>query len=64
MKKKRPWIQALAVVLALLMGAPQGVAAQGGGGDKPFKQEELDQLLAPVALYPDSLLSQIFMAST
>ena len=27
-------------------------------------QQELDQMLAPVALYPDSLLSQIFMAST
>ena len=27
-------------------------------------QEELDQMLAPVALYPDSLLAQILMAST
>ena len=27
-------------------------------------QEELDQLLAPIALYPDALLSQILMAST
>src|SRR2546425_4495101 len=27
-------------------------------------QQELDQMLAPIALYPDSLLSQIFMAST
>src|SRR5262245_6597550 len=30
----------------------------------PLKAEELEQLLAPLALYPDSLLSQIFMAST
>ncbi|MGE5161614.1 MAG: DUF3300 domain-containing protein [Betaproteobacteria bacterium] len=29
-----------------------------------FKTEELDQMLAPIALYPDSLLSQILMAST
>ena len=29
-----------------------------------FKQEELDQILAPIALYPDSLLSQVLMAST
>lgn len=28
------------------------------------KQAKLDQLMAPVALYPDSLLSQILMAST
>jgi hypothetical protein len=33
-------------------------------GSSAFKQEELDQLLAPIALYPDSLLAQIFMAST
>ena len=33
--------------------------------EKPLlQQEELEQMLAPIALYPDSLLSQIFMAST
>ncbi len=31
---------------------------------KAFSQEELDQLLAPVALYPDALLAQVLMAST
>lgn len=30
---------------------------------KTFKPEELDQMLAPIALYPDSLLSQILMAA-
>jgi uncharacterized protein DUF3300 len=29
-----------------------------------FTQQELDQMLSPIALYPDSLLSQILMAST
>src|SRR5690242_10265488 len=29
-----------------------------------FTQQELDQMLAPLALYPDSLLSQILMAAT
>ncbi len=29
-----------------------------------FTQQELDQMLAPIALYPDQLLSQILMAST
>ena len=29
-----------------------------------FSQQALDQMLAPIALYPDSLLSQILMAST
>src|SRR5262245_3864633 len=31
---------------------------------KPFKPEELDQLVAPIALHPDSLVAQILMAST
>ena len=31
---------------------------------KTFSQQELDQILAPIALYPDALLAQIFMAST
>src|SRR5215510_2643860 len=29
-----------------------------------FKPEELDQLVAPIALHPESLLAQILMAST
>jgi hypothetical protein len=29
-----------------------------------FSQQDLDQMLAPIALYPDSLLSQILMAAT
>jgi uncharacterized membrane protein YgcG len=29
-----------------------------------FKDEELDQMLAPIALYPDSLLAQVLMATT
>jgi len=34
------------------------------GQTAPPAPEQLDQLLAPVALYPDSLLSQITTAST
>jgi hypothetical protein len=30
----------------------------------PFKPEELEQIVAPIALYPDSLLAQVMMAST
>jgi Protein of unknown function (DUF3300) len=29
-----------------------------------FKTEELDQIVAPIALYPDELLAQVLMAST
>src|SRR5215218_4622404 len=33
-------------------------------GKKTFTQKDLDELLAPIALYPDALLSQVLMAST
>jgi hypothetical protein len=33
-------------------------------GSEPLEQAKLDQLLAPIALYPDSLLSQILVAAT
>jgi hypothetical protein len=32
--------------------------------DPVFTQEQLDQMLAPIALYPDPLLAQVLMAST
>jgi len=54
---------ALVLVLVVMTAVPQGTFGQQA--DQPvFKQEELDQILAPIALYPDSLLAQIFMAST
>lgn len=42
--------------------APQAdtVAAK----DPVFTREQLDQMLAPIALYPDALLAQVLMAST
>ena len=43
--------------------APTG-AAQGQGETKTFTKEELEQLLAPIALYPDELFAQVLMAST
>ncbi|MFG0379496.1 DUF3300 domain-containing protein [Pseudomonas sp. zbq_18] len=33
-------------------------------GEAVFSTEELDQMLAPLALYPDSLLAQVLMAAT
>jgi hypothetical protein len=55
------WLLAL-FVLFLSIGSQVAVAANA---DVPvFKDEELDQMLAPIALYPDSLLSQVLMAST
>jgi hypothetical protein len=64
MKIRKPLTKVLALSLAFLLVLPQALVAQSESKEKPFKQEELDQLLAPIALYPDSLLAQIFMAST
>ena len=39
-------------------------AASAAPAAKPFKQEELASLVAPIALYPDQVIAQILMAST
>src|ERR1700752_3256248 len=46
--------------LALVLTGPVAVAQERPA----FSDQELDQMLAPISLYPDSLLSQILMAST
>ncbi len=51
-------------LMVLLLAAPCGLMAQEAGGEQGLKPEQLDQLLAPIALYPDSLLTQALMAST
>ena len=38
--------------------------ATPAGAEQGFTQAELDQMLAPVALYPDALLSQVLIAAT
>lgn len=37
---------------------------QAADADSPFSADQLEQLVAPIALYPDSLVAQILMAST
>ncbi len=54
----------LVSLIAVALIAMAGVVQAQDKQPKPFPQEQLDQLLAPVALYPDSLLTQILMAST
>ena len=65
-----------AFALAFLAGGPLALAqnTQPAAAPAPaqattpeqklYKSEQLDQMLAPVALYPDSVLSQLLMAST
>ena len=68
MKSKRGMCARLLLwLLVLLLAAPPGgIMAQGkeSGGQTIFRQEELDQMLAPIALYPDELLVQVLMAAT
>lgn len=44
---------------------PQGYGSQGINGDQPpLSAQDLDQLVAPIALYPDALVAQVLTAST
>ncbi len=54
-------LTSLLILLLVLQGISPLLSAQAAAPPAP---EELDQLLAPVALYPDALLSQITTAST
>jgi hypothetical protein len=67
------WGRTIAVAVLIGAGLPcagqdaaqQAAAPQAGApAEKPFTVEEIDQLVAPIALYPDPLMAQIFMAST
>jgi hypothetical protein len=55
---------ALIGTLVVLLAAPLGVFAESNGADHRFSRQELDQMLAPIALYPDSLLAQVLVAAT
>ena len=71
------WSVALATVLAIGQPAvnsqettpppapqPTTPSAEDQAKATPFKPEELEQIVAPIALYPDALLAQVLMAST
>ena len=67
----------LAWLLAVALAAPLPIAAQQPpppppqqppstqpGVNSAFTAEQLEQVVAPIALYPDALLAQVLMAST
>jgi len=66
MRKKTVFTLILILAVAALLALPlQSLAAEGSdASQKKLSKEELAQLLAPIALYPDDLVSQILMAST
>jgi hypothetical protein len=60
-------MRGLAWIIIAMLVMPAGVLAQDSAEPEQadrFNKEELTQMLAPIALYPDSLITQILMAST
>jgi hypothetical protein len=60
----RIFARALVVLIVILIALPRDVAAQDETAATPYTVEQIEQLVAPIALYPDSLLAQVLMAST
>ncbi len=48
-------------LLTIALAAPLTAGAQDA---RPFSAGQLDQMLAPIALFPDALLAQVLMAAT
>ena len=70
-----PFRRGIVYLLVCVLGVPPAALAQvgtvmplpstaGQASAPAFNQQELDQMLAPVALYPDALLAQVLMAAT
>ena len=53
MQTKHFLARGLAWMMILVLAIPPGVIAQQAQTNAVFKQEELEQILAPIALYPD-----------
>lgn len=65
MKLNKRCMQVVSCVLVVCLLVPFSVTAQTGSvSSETFSREQLSQMLAPIALYPDALLAQVLMAST
>ena len=67
MKSKRGICARLLLWSLMLLAAPPGgimAQIQAPVAQVLFSQEQLDQMIAPIALYPDDLLVQVLMAAT
>ncbi len=64
----RPSVQIWYLLLLLCGAASTPIWAaeepRSPASEQVFSAQELDQMLAPLALYPDSLLAQVLMAAT
>lgn len=71
MRKILPFLVALCLGLTPLFAAAQSpgavpleAASQDQNANQPYTEDQLDNLLAPIALYPDPLLAQVLIAAT
>jgi len=63
--RRRLGALAIGLAVALVLGPGTPVRGQEGeAAAKTFPPDQIEQLVAPIALYPDDLVSQILMAST
>ncbi len=64
---RRRWLTLLILLAALLLafgGAGAAENATPEPAEKAFPEEQIEQIVAPIALYPDALIAQIMMAAT
>jgi hypothetical protein len=67
MKNKYVYKTIALVVMVIIILTPGWAKSQensGSSSSQNFNKEELTQMLAPIALYPDALLSQVLMAAS
>jgi hypothetical protein len=62
--RRRPRLARAAAALVALAVAVQAPVPARADEPPPFTAAQLDQMLAPIALFPDALLSQVLMAAT
>ena len=59
----RAWLHSAMSLIILALGGLGSDPARAEGATQPRTNAQLQQLVAPIALYPDALVSQILMAS-
>jgi len=59
----RPLVFAIAFLVPIVATAQTAAPPAAATSSQLLKPEQLDQLVAPIALYPDSLLAEVLMAS-
>ncbi len=63
--KKNAFLKHALIGLLVVVMVPFGaLSQQTSTPDQTFSEAELDQMLAPIALYPDTLVAQVLIAAT